>query len=349
MRFEEDIKLDFNDVLIKPKRSNLSSRSDVDIMREFKHPSPDIGSWNLTPLIAANMDTVGSFEMAKILTSFPHNCMVALHKHYTVTELVSFFSSSITSNVFYSMGISDVEINKLKDFISAYGHAPFNICIDVANGYSVNFLNKVKLIKEIVPFSFIMAGNVVSAEITEELILSGVHCVKVGIGSGSACTTRKMTGVGFPQLSSIIECADAAHGLGGYICSDGGCTVAGDVTKALGAGADFVMLGGMLSGCDESKGELIEINGEMFKQYYGMSSDTAMNKYHGGVAEYRSSEGRTVLVPYKGSADGTIREILGGVRSGMTYIGASKLKEIPKRTTFLKVNRQLNNVFGDGK
>jgi len=178
-------------------------------------------------------------------------------------------------------------------------------------------------------------------------ILSGADIVKVGIGPGSVCTTRKQTGVGYPQLSSVIECADAAHGLGGCIVSDGGCTCPGDVAKALGAGADFVMLGGMLAGHDECSGDIVEEGGEFFKVFYGMSSDTAMKKYAGGVAEYRSSEGKTVRVPYRGPIDETIRDILGGIRSACTYVGAAELKELPLRTTFIRVTQQLNTVFTD--
>merc|ERR1712084_24303 len=191
----------------------------------------------------------------------------------------------------------------------------------------------------------IMAGNVVTQEMTEELILSGADIVKVGIGPGSVCTTRKQTGVGYPQLSSVIECADAAHGLGGCIVSDGGCTCPGDVAKAFGGGADFVMLGGMLAGHDECAGEMIQEGGEYFKVFYGMSSDTAMKKHAGGVAEYRSSEGKTVKVAFRGPLDETIRDILGGMRSACTYVGAAELRELPKRTTFIRVTQQLNNVF----
>jgi GMP reductase len=216
-----------------------------------------------------------------------------------------------------------------------------NICIDVANGYSEYFSEFVKKIRDENPQSRIMAGNVVTAEMTEELILSGADIVKIGIGPGSVCTTRKMTGVGYPQLSAIIECADAAHGLGGLICADGGIKVPGDFGKAFGAGADFVMCGGIFAGHDECGGEVED----GYMSFYGMSSDTAMNKHAGGVANYRTSEGKTVKVPYKGPVENTIKEILGGLRSTCTYVGATKLKELSKRTTFIMVNRQLNNKF----
>lgn len=179
----------------------------------------------------------------------------------------------------------------------------------------------------------------------EELLLSGADIIKVGIGPGSVCTTRVKTGVGYPQLSAIIECADAAHGLGGHIISDGGCTIPGDIAKAFGAGADFVMLGGMLAGHDQSGGELIERNGERFKTFYGMSSETAMGKHSGGVADYRASEGKTVEVPYRGNVTETLQDILGGLRSTCTYVGAQRLKELTKRTTFIRVAEQENRVY----
>merc|ERR1719343_29108 len=221
------------------------------------------------------------------------------------------------------------------------------ICIDVANGYSEAFVACIRECRKRHPEVTIMAGNVVTGEMVEELLLGGADIIKVGIGPGSVCTTRKQTGVGYPQLSAVLECADAAHGLKGMIISDGGCTCPGDVCKAFGAGADFVMLGGMLAGHEESAGEVVQQNGEWFKVFYGMSSDTAMKKHSGGVAEYRSSEGKTVKVPYRGPIDETIRDILGGVRSACTYVGASHLKELPKRTTFIRVTQQLNTVFTD--
>ena len=220
------------------------------------------------------------------------------------------------------------------------------ICIDVANGYHEAFVSFVKKVRSAYPELVIMAGNVVTGDMTEELILSGADIVKVGIGPGSVCTTRKMTGVGYPQLSAIIECADAAHGLGGRICADGGCTVPGDIAKAFGGGADFVMLGGMLAGHDESGGETVTTDQGTFKRFYGMSSADAMDKYSGGVARYRAAEGKTVLLPARGPVDATVRDILGGVRSACTYVGARELKELTKRTTFVRVSMQLNEVFG---
>ena len=219
----------------------------------------------------------------------------------------------------------------------------------MANGYSEHFVEFVKDVRKRFPQHTIMAGNVVTGEMVEELILSGADIIKVGIGPGSVCTTRKKTGVGYPQLSAVMECADAAHGLKGHIISDGGCSCPGDVAKAFGAGADFVMLGGMLAGHSESGGELIERDGKKYKLFYGMSSEMAMKKYSGGVAEYRASEGKIVEVPFKGDVEHTIRDILGGIRSTCTYVGAAKLKELSRRTTFIRVTQQVNPIFSNSQ
>ncbi|CAK1716997.1 GMP reductase [Vibrio crassostreae] len=220
------------------------------------------------------------------------------------------------------------------------------ICIDIANGYSEHLVEYVQKVRAEFPNKVISAGNVVTGDMVEELILAGADIVKVGIGPGSVCTTRVKTGVGYPQLSAIIECGDAAHGLGGMIIGDGGCSCAGDVSKAFGGGADFVMLGGMLAGHSESGGEVVEQDGKQYMKFYGMSSQSAMDKHSGGVAKYRAAEGKTVLLPFRGSVHNTISDILGGVRSTCTYVGAAKLKELTKRTTFIRVQEQENNVFG---
>lgn len=345
MRIEEDIKLDFKDVLIRPKRSTLRSRKDVDITREFTFKWSG-RSYKGVPIIAANMDGVGTFAMAQSFIESESGMSVALHKHYPLEALSAFFDKNDAASAWYSIGMVQADQDKMLEFLKRHPNTIEKICVDVANGYSEHFLDFVKRIRDNVPDLTIMAGNVVTGEMVEELILSGVDVVKVGIGPGSVCTTRKMTGVGYPQLSAIIECADAAHGLGGLICADGGCTMPGDIAKAFGAGADFVMLGGMLAGHDQSEQELIEVNGEKFLQFYGMSSNTAMTKHKGGVAEYRASEGKTVKIPYRGDVNTTLQDILGGVRSACTYVGARNLKELPKRTTFIRVTQQINNVFG---
>ncbi|GAA4807438.1 GMP reductase [Litoribaculum gwangyangense] len=344
MRIENDIKLGFKDVMIRPKRSTLKSRSEVTLEREFKFlHSPII--WSGIPIMSANMDTVGTFEMAKALSE--KKLFTSIHKHYSVAQWNNFLSSSSETtkkNIAVSTGISKQDSEKLAAIIKAYPFLNF-ICIDVANGYSEYFADFVKHTRRLYPEKVIIAGNVVTGEMVEELLISGADIVKVGIGPGSVCTTRIKTGVGYPQLSAIIECADAAHGLGGQIISDGGCTTPGDIAKAFGAGADFVMLGGMLAGHAESGGEIIEREGKLFKKFYGMSSSTAMEKHIGGVAEYRASEGKTVEIPYKGSVENTLQDILGGLRSTCTYVGASRLKELTKRTTFIRVNEQENRFY----
>jgi len=348
MRIENEVRLDFKDVLIRPKRSTLSTRSNVDIAREFHFRHTQV-QYHGVPIIAANMDTTGTFEMARALDAFEMS--TALHKHYTVDEVVAFFRGLVRKTAaFYSMGIGAADEEKFGHVMAAAGGGADSairyVCIDVANGYTEGFVRLVAKIRERHPHLVIMAGNVVTGEMTEELILSGADIVKVGIGPGSVCTTRTMTGVGYPQLSAIIECADAAHGLEGHICADGGCTTPGDVAKAFGGGADFVMLGGMFAGHDECAGEVVERDGRKYQRFYGMSSRTAMEKYAGGVAKYRAAEGKEVLVPHRGPVTGTVQEILGGVRSACTYVGARRLRELSKRTTFVRVSQQSNEVFG---
>ncbi len=345
MHIEYDRKLDFKDVLIRPKRSTLSSRANVDINRTFRflHTGRE---WTGFPLIASNMDTIGTFSMARALA--PFSAMVALHKHYPPDELVKFFQEDISQNVFYTAGTTDDDKDKLAYVKSRV--ALSKISIDVANGYTETFLEAVSRARDENRDAVIMAGTIVTAEMAEALIIAGADIVRVGIGSGSVCITRDQTGVGYPQLSAVIECADAAHGLKGHVCSDGGCAVPGDIAKAFGGGADFVMLGGMLAGHQECDGDVRyeDRDGEKIAvgmKFYGMSSESAMMKYYGGVAEYRASEGKTVEVPYRGEVKATFQEIAGGLRSMMTYIGATKLKEIPKRTTFVVVGAQRNGVF----
>lgn len=344
MRIEEDVKLGFKDVLIRPKRSTLKSRSDVELQRDFTFKHPGL-RWSGVPVIAANMDTVGTFHMAEALAAF--DVLTAVHKHYSVDqwrEFVARAPESVLRHVMVSTGTSAADFEKMKQILALSPQLNF-ICIDVANGYSEHFVTFVQKAREACPDKVICAGNVVTGEMVEELILSGADIVKVGIGPGSVCTTRVKTGVGYPQLSAVIECADAAHGLSGQIVSDGGCAVPGDVAKAFGGGADFVMLGGMLAGHDECEGTIVEENGERFMLFYGMSSESAMKRHVGGVADYRAAEGKTVRLPLRGPVEYAIRDILGGLRSACTYVGASRLKELTKRTTFIRVAEQENRIF----
>lgn len=344
-RIENDIKLDFKDVLIRPKRSTLKSRSMVDLDRTFTFKHSNY-TWTGVPIMAANMDTVGTFEIAEVFAA--NHMITCMHKHYSIEEWVAWAEGhpSVLQYVAVSTGTSENDIEKITEILQRIEAIPF-ICLDVANGYSEHFVEVVKRLRSLHPSKTIIAGNVVTGEMVEELLLSGADIIKIGIGPGSVCTTRKQTGVGYPQLSAVIECADAAHGLGGHVISDGGCACPGDFSKAFGAGADFIMAGGMFASHAESGGELVEIQGKLYKQFYGMSSSVAMNKHAGGVANYRSSEGKAVILPYKGPIQATVSDILGGIRSTCTYVGASKLKELSRRTTFIRVTQQINEVFGN--
>ena len=370
MRIEEDIKLDYKDVLIRPKRSTLGSRKEVDLQRGFtfrnyKGETTDYRHYRGTPIMASNMDGVGTFEMADVLaTGGIFTCLV---KTYSVNELVDYFDQDDRSHdparteyVAMSIGITDADHAKFRDVYEQTGSRLKYVCIDVANGYSERFAQFVKEFRNQYPNIVIIAGNVVTGEMTEELILSGADIVKVGIGPGSVCTTRIQTGVGYPQLSAVIECADAAHGLGGHVIADGGCTCPGDVAKAFAGGADFVMLGGMLAGHDQGGGEVItkkyitdemstgttrKIEEKKFVQFYGMSSNAANTKHFGGLKDYRSSEGREVLVPYRGDVAATVQDLLGGLRSTCTYAGALRLKHLMRCTTFVRCTQQFNGVY----
>jgi GMP reductase len=330
--------LDFSNVLIRPKRSTISSRSQVNLEREikFKHSSR---RWKGVPVMAANMDTTGTFEVYNVLSK--HNMITVMNKFYSVEDYKQHKDNLNPSLFAVSCGISDADYTKLVSILEVIDCDW--ICIDIANGYLNGMVDYCKQVRERFPDKIIIAGNVVTREMVEELILiGGVDVVKIGIGPGSACTTRLKTGVGMPQLSAVLECSDAAHGVGGHIISDGGITCPGDMSKAFGGGADFVMVGGQFAGHDENPGEIIEENGKKLKLFYGMSSDKAQEKYYGSMATYRSSEGRVLKIPYKGPLQNTVLDYLGGLRSTCTYINADCIKHMPKCTTFIQVNQQLN-------
>ena len=338
MRIENEIKLDYKDVLIRPKRSILRSRKQVILRREYTFRNSE-QSWTGIPIMAANMDGVGTFDMAHELSRA--ELFTCITKQNSPKDWYNRFGDIDQDYVAVSVGTNLKEYENAKQIIATNN---LNwVCIDIANGYSEHFVDFVRKVRTDYPTINIIAGNVVTADMTQELILAGADIVKVGIGPGSVCTTRIQTGVGYPQLSAVIECADAAHGLGGHIIADGGCTCPGDVAKAFGAGADFVMLGGMFAGHDEGGGIVSVKSGKV--QFYGMSSDTAMNLHAGGVADYRSSEGRTVEIPYKGPVENTLKDILGGLRSTCTYVGAPTLKQLSKCTTFVRCTQQFNGVF----
>ena len=347
MLINDDIKLDYSDVLIKPKRSTLKSRKEVNLFRitTFRNSKR---IYSGIPIMASNMDGVGTFQMADKLGKL--NIFTCLVKIYKTNELVEFFDCSDIvlqeirrENVAMSIGTSDSDMEKFRNVYELTDGKLKYLCVDVANGYTEMFSNFIYQLRINHPELVIIAGNVVTGDMTQELILNGADIVKCGIGPGSVCTTRIQTGVGYPQLSAVIECADAAHGLGGHIIADGGCTNSGDIAKAFGGGSDFVMLGGMLAGHDEGGGEVVD---DMI-QFYGMSSEAANDKHFGGLKDYRASEGKEVNIPYKGNVASTIQAILGGIRSACTYIGAEKIKDLPKCTTFVRVNNTHNRVYGE--
>ena len=329
MLINDDIKLDYSDVLIRPKRSTMNSRSDVSLKRThtFLHSKEE---WTGIPIMAANMDTVGTPDMHLTLSNFD---MITSPARHFLRDNPKAFGAGY--HLCMMGGINDIDVLRIHKNLYKF------IGLDVANGYTIRFVDAVKELREKCPEKTIVAGNVVTADMTQELILAGADIVKVGIGPGSVCTTRIKTGIGYPQLSAVIECADAAHGLGGHIIADGGCTTSGDIVKAFSGGADFVMVGGMLAGHDECDGELED--GMM--KFYGMASESAMNR-HGNNNEYRGVEGKTVEVPYRGKVEDTVKDILSGIRSACTYVGATRLKSLSKCTTFIRVNNTHNTVYG---
>ena len=343
MRIEEEIKLDYSDVLFRPKRSTLKSRKEVNLNRTYKFKYSN-NEWTGIPIFASNMDGVGELNVADSLSKF--KIITALTKQHSLKEINNYSNiKNIFNYIALSTGTSLEGYERLNKILKEHSFFQF-ICIDIANGYSEHFSKFISSVREKHPTKTIIAGNVVTADMTQELILSGADIVKVGIGPGSVCTTRIQTGVGYPQLSAVMECADAAHGLGAHMIADGGCTCPGDVAKGFGGGADFVMLGGLLAGHKEGGGKIIKKNNLEYVEFYGSSSEEANEKHYGGLNDYRSSEGKKVSIPYRGEIQDTIKDILGGIRSSCTYVGAPTLKQLSKCTTFVRVQRQFNDTFG---
>ena len=366
MRIEDNTYLDFDDVLIKPKRTPLESRKQVELKREFTFLHSK-RTWSGVPIIASNMNTTGTFEIAKKLYSY--DMMTAVHKFYTLKEWQEFLNEhyikGMEEKIVPTIGLK--ETDTLENLINIFDKKDIPnkfLVIDVANGYTEKFVDFVKIMREEYTSTTIIAGNVATPEAVEALIFAGADIVKIGIGPSKVCDTRIKTGVGIPQLTAIMECSDAAHGLNAHVMADGGCKTPGDIAKAFGAGADFVMLGSMLAGHDESGGEMVEkeyytdkvkyeslndepgftfpvniIEKKVYKEVYGMSSEHAMKKFFGKRDEYRASEGNYSLIEYRGEIKNTIEDILGGLRSACTYVGANKLKSLSKCTTFIRVNR----------
>lgn len=363
MRILDEVKLDFDDVLLAPKRSLSISRKDIVLARKFAMLHTN-GYIDGVPLMVSNMSATGTMGMAKALHEV--DMVTCLHKFYSNNELADKYSNSWddAKNVVYTMGIKDEDMVKLEALkqLDPKGYIHGSICIDAANGYTDYFEKRVREVRQLVPYAIIMAGNVCTPEMTQQLLLAGADIVKIGIGPGSACLTRKVTGVGYPQLSAIMECADIAHGVGGLVCADGGCKSPGDVVKAFAAGADFVMLGGMLAGTDECEGEWAlgprkreykpfeslnslcgDYNSKAVKRSFkfcGMSSFEKMVEHYGQAnLDYRAAEGECNWIDAKGPAINVINEILGGLRSACAYVGARRLKDLSKCATFLRVNR----------
>ena len=343
MIIEDDIKLDYSDVLIRPKRSTLTSRFDVELERTYTFYHSGL-EWTGVPIMASNMDTTGTFEMHKVLSR--SGMVTCIARHYN-TDGKLWNESDNRNKLCVMSGISKPEISEIVGILTTFPDVAF-VGLDVANGYTINFVEAIKRLREQLHDVTIIAGNVVTGDMTAELLLAGADIVKVGIGGGSVCTTRIKTGVGYPQLSAVIECADAAHGIGGHIIADGGCNSSGDMVKAFAAGADFVMAGGMLAGHEECDGILVfedDIETPVGMEFYGMASQTAMDRHGHPNREYRGEEGKTVVVPYRGPVEHTAKDILGGIRSACTYVGAKRLKDLTKCTTFVRVNNTHNRIF----
>ena len=344
MRINTQPKLNFDDVLLEPKRSTLSSRKDVDMTRKFtfKNSGKVV---NFLPIFASNMDGVGTFSMAKVLQE--HKMMTVITKSTTPDEWrkavgngVRLQSVSVCTGTNKMWDEDAQDYKYMQEILQSFPDIKF-ITVDVANAYHENFVDFIKRVRDEYPDKVIIAGNVVTPEMTEELIINGADVVKIGIGPGSVCTTRTMTGVGVPQFSAILDCADAANGVDGHIMADGGCVYPGDIAKAFGGGAHMVMIGGMLAGHDESEKPVVD--GKV--EFYGMSSDRAREVHGKRKDGYRGNEGRFIQLPYRGPVKPTVEDILGGVRSACTYIGARRLKDMPKCASFVTVYNNINRVY----
>ena len=349
VKIDSTQKLDFHNVLITPKRSTLNSRKEVNLVRSFRFSNGQ--TWEGIPVMTANMASTGTFELYKELV--PYKMLTCLHKFYSRNHFESYNQENPDNPLDpeYFIVSTVIRENDFENLCSICDYIPTKwICIDVANGYIPALLEFCKKVRSRYPNHIIIAGNVATSEMTEALCLEGgVDIVKCGIGPGSVCTTRKKTGVGVPQLSCIMDCADAAHGINHHIVGDGGITCPGDLSKAFCGGADFVMMGGVFSGHIENPGDIIEKiedgSVKKYKRFYGMSSTHAMQTHYGKKDKYRASEGKVVEVPLRGSVHDTVEDYLGGLRSTCTYIGAKNIKNMSKCTTFILVSAQLNNIF----
>lgn len=338
-RILTETELDYSDVLILPARSTITSRKEIILEREivFKHSRQ---VWRGVPLVCANMDNLGSFTMADTLSEY--HILTCLTKHYPLKELVTYFNLPTTNldYVSYSLGISDSDLEKFNLFRQ---EAPVRIVtIDTPNGYMERFVGFCNELRSNNPDVTIIAGNVCTGEMVEELALNGVDCVKAGIGGGAQCTTRMKSAIGRSMVSMILECADKAHHHEIQLMSDGGITCPGDACISFAVGADFSMVGSQWASTKETGADIIEENGKQFMVFYGMSSSMAQKAHEEGLKSYRASEGRVSKLPYKGSIHPIIRDYLGGLRSCCSYVGSNSLKSLPRKATLVKVNNRLN-------
>ena len=338
-------KIDFKDVLIVPNKTTIKSRKEVSLQREFTFKNNT--KWKGVPIISSNMDTVSDVKTFDILRQ--HDYITCFPKHYNKKWTLDFPKHlELVDNYMLTCGTGDSNnLIALVKKLYTFGIHPRFICVDVANGYMKQLEDTCVQIKSFFPECILVAGNVVTPDSVYELMSQcGVDIVKIGIGSGAVCTTRLKAGVGYPQLSAMLECKSAAELGGGYLISDGGIVYPCDIAKAFAAGSDFVMCGSILAGHDESPGELvIAEDGQKYKTYYGMASETAVKKYNEGKMGYRTAEGKKVLIKLKGPLDTTIEDINGSLRSACSYTDSRNLEEFYNKSKFIEVNTTHNKIF----
>ena len=330
----QDKKLEFSEVLIKPRPSELASRSDVNLKVAYicKHSKRQIRG---CPVIVSNLDSTGTIEMARITNNY--GMFVCLHKYIEMEDLTKWFVDIASQRSFVTIGTSTGEIDKIKhlsEYVDNFKPSYFDkICIDAPNGYTYEFLDMIKYVRTLFPHKIIMAGNVCDPIGVENIIKAGADIAKCGIASGGLCTTKYKTGIGYPQFSVALECGQAAQELNALCCSDGGVQHTADICKALGAGSHFVMAGSLFTGYDECNAEVVDGK----QKVYGMSSKEANDKYNGGLREYRAAEGMVKYVEQKGSVLKLVGDICGGLASCCTYTNTKNLENLHKNCTFIRV------------
>ncbi|MEK6555586.1 MAG: IMP dehydrogenase [Bdellovibrionota bacterium] len=319
--------LTYDDVLCFPQKSDVRSRRDPDLTtRLTKNINIKL------PFISANMDTVTEHEMAIAMDQ--QGGVGILHRFMSISDQVSQVEKIKESGA--RVIIASIGVNQdFKDRAKALVDSGVNvITIDIAHGHSVSMLETLKWLKDTYPQVEVIAGNIASPQAARDLIEAGADAIKVGIGPGSMCTTRIITGCGVPQLTAVALCAEVTTEMGIPLIADGGIKTSGDVVKALAAGADTVMFGSILSGTLEPPGP----NRHGKKEYRGMASKAAQVSWRGGVPEGMAPEGEMTLVPIKGRVSDVVAEMAGGLRSGMSYINATSVVEIRDKAFFLEMS-----------